>query len=307
MSDTKLQIINITWRYDEQDSRYSPSLILFDHVSQAKQYIDLTDYKFEFILSDQPFCSGYEDFNGYHPCPKNAVVESRSYQQCYDCEQNLGFRSAFLFRKEPNENMQKYLSQKHYIYLAYFHPGKIKVGTAASSRKFIRPIEQDALIYAYIAENDGFLIQDLEHTISRRLQIRESVTSKSKLKHLGTKPDGRKAEMQINREWGRIKSAFMDDPKFSDWLFEKIEIKDLSGLEAIYYPDKEVNLLEYKDAKYLVGKFMGLRGRFTLFENDNLIMTFDERNIIGRYIEDYVSHHDYGVVSQPSDQQQLMI
>ena len=165
-----LQLVDIRWEYNKKIDNYFTSLRLRDKDSLELTSLALKDFTFNFDLSLEKYCIGYYSKNGFKPCP-TGLLTLPTQTQCSTCERLQGFMSAFIFGQEPNEQMKEHLAQKHYIYLAYFQPNIIKVGTAAESRFFLRPIEQDALIYSYIAENDGFNIQKLEHEISKKLKI----------------------------------------------------------------------------------------------------------------------------------------
>ncbi len=194
----------------------------------------LRDYKFNWRLTANRYCPGYSDFNGYHPCKDNNILYKETYGLCFQCDQAQGFRSTFFFGGEPNEYMREYLAKKHYIYLSFFAPNILKVGTAADLRKEIRPIEQDALIYAYIAESDGFSIQDIEHDISDKLRISEAVSSSAKFKNLSLKPSTRVAKEQITSAYNRIKDFYKNDERFFSWIYESLNINVLNEIEELF-------------------------------------------------------------------------
>ena len=299
------QIIDISWKFDNKNNYYQ-TLLLYDHESKREQIILLKDYKFNWILSEHRYCPGINNKDSYEPCPRNSILYKDSFQLCYECEKKLGFKAAFFFGEEPNEFMKKYLSKKHLIYLAFFSPNILKVGTAANSRRKIRPIEQDALIYSYIAESNGFNIQDLEHSISKKLTITESVSSSVKFKNLGLKPNLKLAKTEINKTFFKIKETFKDS-SFSSWIFEGNKIIDLSSLEDLFFPQVNVNKVPKNEILNLSGSFQGLRGRFTIFENKGVLLAIDERKIIGRFIKDYISDFTYSVKPTISSDQLSMI
>lgn len=314
------KIIDILWRYNSKNQQYSQELKLYSEEDKEEKTINLEGFKFNWKLSKERFCPGYYLDGKYNPCPFDKVLEKKTYQNCYHCEQQQGFKAAFLFNQKPNENMQKYLSKKHLIYLAWFAPDKIKVGTSAESRKFIRPIEQDALVYCFIAESDGFNIQKLEREISKSFDVTETVRSANKFKNLGYKSLGNEPKQFLKSYYQKIYDKFKINDNFRDWLFEEeqIEIIDLRNLENLFYPEKEVQLLFNTppasatpptlggDQLILSGDFEGLRGRFTLFENGGNIFAVDEREIIGRKIVDYLENYNY-VVNSKSDDSQLSL
>ncbi|MCA9381384.1 DUF2797 domain-containing protein [Candidatus Dojkabacteria bacterium] len=297
-TDTQKQIINISWKYNKNDGSYYPTMTLFDHASNEEQIIMLRNYNFNYMLTTERYCPGYHYLDGYHPCPYNNILNKDSYSQCFYCDKKQGFREAFLFQGQANEFMQEYLKQKHYIYLAYFEPGIIKVGTAAESRKYLRPIEQDALVYMFIAESDGFSIQDLEHTISKEIGITEAVNSSHKFRYLNQKPNIDKAKKLLMSNFDRIHDRYKGNEKFSSWIIEKPELVDLSGF--VTYPEDEVYKVKNSEIDYLIGKFHAIRGRYTIFESNNTLLAIDERKIIGKYIKSYQDNYQYKVENKKS-------
>jgi len=95
-------------------------------------------------------CTGYYDFSygttGAHtPCPHAAQVAKG--HQCRSCQFQEGF-VALHNTKHLNAvppQLRSYVSQEHYLYLAAFGGGVVKVGTAARSRHPARWYEQGAL------------------------------------------------------------------------------------------------------------------------------------------------------------------
>ncbi len=74
-------------------------------------------------------------------------------------------------------------------------------------------------------------------------------------------------------------------------------------LKSFFYPISKVHRVPKDEITYVVGNFRGLRGRFTIFENNSALLAFDERRIIGRFIESYIDDFKYSVkVNTPSDQ-----
>ncbi len=304
------QIIDFTWKILSVD-KYIPIMRLREVGSNEVKSLELESYKFNFKLSKEKYCIGYFKNSEMVPCKLSdpitklgKILDKSTYTQCPTCERLQGFKSAFLFGEEANENAKEYLSQKHYVYLAYFEPGIIKVGTASDSRRDKRLIEQDALVYCFIAESKeddpkhlaGIAIQELEHAISKELKITEVVKSNHKFKYLEFKPKDNSVN-KLLEAYTTVYNKF-STTKFSEWLIEKDKIKivDLSkhSIRAwVYYPQSKVHLM--KNEFYLFGQFLGLRGRFLLIENYDNIIAFDERWLIGRTIEDYPKDYEYKI------------
>lgn len=253
-------------------------------------------YSFNFALSENKLCPGFISNKGYQPCRINSELKDKQ-TLCGYCEKIQGFKSSFLFGEEPNENAKEIMESIHYIYLAYFPNGVIKVGTAVESRKYLRPLEQDAYACVLIAKSVGYDIQNLEHAISTKLNITEFVKSEVKYKNITNKINFKRAKEELMSAYRRIKVVF-GNGDFSPWFIEekKLEVKNLST--QLFIPDKEI--VKIKD-KNVVGKFKGIRGRYLILGNDfyeDLFIVFDIKDLIGRSIENEVSDYRYNLHQQ---------
>lgn len=283
------QILNIYWVEKNNGELYSSKIKIYDSLTKEIKSFKLKDYIFKFKLSEKRYCTGYYKDGQLNICKLagddgiGVELDSETHDQCRVCEKIQGFKNAFFFKGEANENAQKHLSQLHYIYLAYFEPGIIKVGTAAESRKYIRPIEQDGLIYSYIAQSDGFNIQKLERFISKNIGVTEYVKSGHKFKFLSQRPNSENAENLIKSTFQKIEMLLGTNEDFQGWLFDSIKIIDVSEKPPFYFPTERVNLI--KNYEILSGNYLGLRGRYLLLNNYGKIVAFDTRPIIGRTFE----------------------
>ncbi len=276
-----VQIQNINWK---KDTDFYVYISLFNIETKERSILKVNDIKFNFALSKHRFCTGFFKDKKHFPCRNLGMptILTSISSQCYLCEKEEGFRDAFLFGKEPNENAKKYLAQEHYVYLAYFSPNIIKVGTSSLERKEIRPIEQDALIYAYIAKSDGFNIQKLEHEISKRFNITESVSSRHKVKYLFQKPIIENAKFKITNLFNKI-TDYYKDTEYKTWFLKELNIINHSDKPYIKYPETLDDFIY--SAEFLCGKFVGLRGKILIVENYGNIIGIYKDNIIGHFIE----------------------
>lgn len=284
---TNLQINDITFKRNSEYS-FSPVLKLFNTESKEFSSIPLQNYKFKFRLTEQKFCTGYNKDGKYFECKFGNKIDEKTAGQCNFCERIQGFKSAFIMGDLSHERSNEILSQQYFIYLAYFEPGIIKVGTANAERSNLRLMEQDGLYYCFIAKGTGYQIQKLEHIISRKLGITETVKSNHKFKYLGIKPNLELAENRLNSEFTRIVDSFANDADYSALFFEECLFKNLTETNTIFFPD---NYKKIND-KYLFGEFLGLRGRYLLIQNTDTAV-FDINYLIGRFIEDYIDDYQY--------------
>ena len=299
-----IQILDFNWKKDNNEFFPIMKTLNTDNLEIATLKLGADVTVFNYKLSLEKFCCGYRENKFWHKClnanERNIglrIIKDSDYQ-CFDCEKREGFKSAFFYRQVPNESMDKHLEQTHYIYLAYFLPNIIKVGTVAESRKGFRQIEQDALFYSYIAESDGFKIQSLERQISKLTNTTETVRSSQKFKNLNSKINIDLAKRELKSKIIEIQQKFQDT-EFADWLYKMESIKYIDTTEnpRIYYPTEKVSLLdvkEFKNDKYipLVGGYIGLRGNYLLFKNEEKILSFNTNFLVGRKI-DYLAEYSY--------------
>jgi len=303
--DFMFQILDIYWRTKNQGESYYTEIRIYDSLEESIKSFELSNYTFNFKLSAKRYCTGYYKDGEYHLCKladENGIgLELDSgFEQCRICEKIQGFKSAFFFQGEVNENAKQHLSQNHFIYLAYFEPGIIKVGTAAESRKLIRPIEQDGLIYSYIAQSDGFNIQKLERFISKNIGITEYVKSGHKFKYLDRVPSTDSASDLIKSSFQKVVDLVSNNSEFEGWLFDSIQITDLTNQKAIYYPPSKPALIKFQNdgsSDFLSGQYLGLRGRYLILENYGKIVAFDTQGLIGRTFNYDESNFEYKVES----------
>jgi hypothetical protein len=276
------QITDIGWQ-GEEPSKLKPYIKVRELGSGGNpnntEVKIFPEYLLNWQLSKEKYCPG--DLLG--PCPYNNRIDFK-YERCPACEKNVGFKAAFLFGEEPNERMKEHLSQDHFIYLAYFAPDIIKVGTAAASRKYIRLIEQDALQAIFIARASGFSIQDLEHAISRELGITEMVKSKQKYQFIKYRQDVDKAREAIAREYQKVVDRFKGS-KFESWILStdpRTDLIDLSSTSSLIIPDIDTEIVRVRQPEIVSGNFLGLRGKYLLSEYDDLLITLKITSLIGR-------------------------
>jgi len=300
-------ILGFKWAQISEKAWFEPTIRLFDPEKESIKTHPLKNDSINWKLSDEQFCTGYHDIESYVSCPaQRSVTKMTTYCQCYSCEKAQGFKEGFLFDGELNEITRQYLSQKHYIYLAYFQPGKIKVGTTSESRKFKRLLEQDARIFTYIAEASGLEIKALERAISKKNHhITESFTSSQKLKTISDPIDIGIGEKTLRDSIKDILKRLGDHEIYEKWFYpeENIEIYFQDKLSKIYFPPRNYSLVE--EPEHLSGKFLGFRGRYLFLENNGVPFIFDTKNLIGRKIEGE-SIHNYAV-NIPGSQMKLEI
>jgi hypothetical protein len=264
-----VQIFDIYYKSDRK-----VYLDLLNEETSELSTIPLENYRFNLRLSQVKRCPGYFRDGEYHKCIRRNVLGDKE-TICSDCEEKIGFKVAFFMGGKPNAFMEEYLKKPHHLYLAYFEPGLLKVGTANIEKGERRLLEQDAQFYAFVDTADGFVVQKKEKEASILLNLTTSVKSVHKSKYLG-------------------KRSVVDDVKETFYskfsilgLKKRPEIVDLTS--SYFYP-VEYDIVE--NNLNVVGVFQGLRGRYLIFEN-NGYQVIDINYIIGRNIEEYLEDYKY--------------
>jgi hypothetical protein len=128
------------------------------------------------VTADGRYCTGWYGFDDdggrLWPCPdRHRTSGSR---QCADC----ALRDQFRFAHQGHvggyvpAELEPYLRQPHWLYVATFADGFSKVGTAAQGRKVARLDDQGPALAAYVAQAaDGRLVREAEDALTRELAL----------------------------------------------------------------------------------------------------------------------------------------
>lgn len=274
----KTQILSLKNQYNETAGNIEPQFIIQSAGTKSTKKL-VSGENISWLLSETKHCAGYNSNGGYLACPSNNTVEP-NYEMCASCDTKLGFRSAFFFGGPPNDLMKEYLGSKHYVYLTFFQPNILKVGTAKHSRRLSRLIEQDALFAFFIAETNGFDIQKIEKHISQNYGLTEMVYSRQKFKHIGTKIDRELANQQLTS----VLDRFKNDPAVHKFFIEElpITIDNIDNQNIVYPKDIEIVKIENK----VQGKFLGIRGKYLILEYEGQSIAISTKQITGRYFSE---------------------
>lgn len=215
----EVQFIKVDWEKEV------PKLIFWENHQLIKIPIPA---EMKLDITDEKRCAGYFDvtINKYIPCDDSSSI-GRHEMTCKLCKAKNKFFYCVKCNgsecSERNNAIIKYCSQPHYVYLAYFEKGIIKVGTAAAFRGRERLLEQGALYSYFIAKTpNGRIARNLESQIghlegvvtrvNRNHKIANSLlsTSKARMDFL------LKEKVRICRE--KIKSEYyFDSPIVNDF------------------------------------------------------------------------------------------
>lgn len=141
-------------------------------------------------VGETKFCLGYvtmraDGSRSLYPCPKLKGLNTGT--QCDGCRRLDQSKFMHQFHKtgEAPEGLRKYLEQPHFLYVASFADGTIKVGTTSTQSKWVRLAQQGAVCARYVARaSDGAAIRILEDLVTEHVGLRQQVRQKAKIKGL---------------------------------------------------------------------------------------------------------------------------
>ncbi|HSW81216.1 MAG TPA: DUF2797 domain-containing protein [Candidatus Saccharimonas sp.] len=131
---------------------------------------------------NQRFCPGWHDLasSASHPCPTASKLDD-AYNQCMHCQRKTGFNPAFYNAASVSPQQQARNALPHFLYLAHFAPGVVKVGISWSGRGVRRLLEQGARSYLIVKEYpNANVARQYEAKIAALAGIAETLTAKVK-------------------------------------------------------------------------------------------------------------------------------
>ncbi len=129
------------------------------------------------------YCTGWVDFENRcsQICPDSAIVDEK-YENCLKCRNKTGFNPAFYNANSVSIQQEKINQNPHFVYLAYFAPGVIKVGISQEERGIRRLLEQGARLALKLETFSSALIaRQYEARISRLDRIVETLPVAKKM------------------------------------------------------------------------------------------------------------------------------
>lgn len=193
--------LGIDWSQPDQ-----PALRLGQHGSSEPSWLQpLADALGFRITRPERYCSGWFNLTGSTPrhviCESwEVITRSKQCQRCQYLEGFIGVHQAHRRIGELPANIQEYLRQPHYLYIAAYADGSTKVGTAAQVRMLSRLAEQGAATACFIAEAaDGLRVRQAEAALSASLGLKQALTTKRKLEALTTAVDLSRIRQTLER------------------------------------------------------------------------------------------------------------
>ena len=232
------------------------------------------DLSLEFDFSTK-YCTGWVDFENHcsQICPDSATVDGK-YENCLKCRDRTGFNPAFYNADSVSAQQEKINQNPHFVYLAYFAPGVIKVGISQEERGIRRLLEQGARLALKL------------ETFSSALIARQYEAKIARL-------DGIVETMPIHKKLELIKQPFERATGEEKLRQKLLEIEQKIGVS---FPRSELILCEdyfhttgvdltrvvlMKDQSQLAGRVRSIIGPILIADYDGQLLAYNVKKFIG--------------------------
>ena len=232
------------------------------------------DLSLEFDFSTK-YCTGWVDFEHHcsQICPDSATVDGK-YENCLKCRDRTGFNPAFYNADSVSAQQEKINQNPHFVYLAYFAPGVIKVGISQEERGIRRLLEQGARLALKLETFSSALIaRQYEAKIARLDGIVETMPIHKKLELIKQPFERADGEEKLRQKLLEIKQKIgVSFPKS-----ELIPCED-------YFHTAGVDLTRVvlmKDQSQLAGRVRSIIGPILIADYDGQLLAYNLKKFIG--------------------------
>ena len=232
------------------------------------------DLSLEFDFSTK-YCTGWVDFENHcsQICPDSATVDGK-YENCLKCRDRTGFNPAFYNADSVSAQQEKINQNPHFVYLAYFAPGVIKVGISQEERGIRRLLEQGARLALKLETFSSALIaRQYEAKIARLDGIVETMPIHKKLELIKQPFDRATGEEKLRQKLLEIEQKIgVSFPKS-----ELIPCED-------YFHTAGVDLARVvlmKDQNQLAGRVRSIIAPILIADYDGQLLAYNVKKFIG--------------------------
>lgn len=291
----KKYFVGLCW-----DEEYKPCFHLKDYEFGLDEFIDIPQ---ELLIEriDQKICIGTINpyTREYISC--NNIIEDSS-SQCNHCKYMFDFYKCVRCHGDDcsvkNGDVLKYCNTPHYVYLAYFPNGKIKVGTASEIKKYNRLLEQGAIFSIFIAKTPtGKIARQIEKNIIDN-GITGAVTTTYKMKNIVFDSEEKLIRQQLIEKYKDILKLFAGDnkkyliePEFNSFneIKDKIDNNMLSSnIQVNLFDEENKQIKPYiikKELDRIFGAYLFCVGKVLAVENNGTIELIDTKKMEGYLFE----------------------
>ena len=232
------------------------------------------DLSLEFDFSTK-YCTGWVDFENHcsQICPDSATVDGK-YENCLKCRDRTGFNPAFYNADSVSAQQERINQNPHFVYLAYFAPGVIKVGISQEERGIRRLLEQGARLALKLETFSSALIaRQYEAKISALDGIVETMPIHKKLELIKQPFERATGEEKLRQKLLEIEQKIgVSFPKS-----ELIPCED-------YFHTTGIDLtraVPMKDQNQLAGRVRSIIGPILITDYDGQLLAYNVKKFIG--------------------------
>ena len=221
------------------------------------------------------YCTGWVDFENHcsQICPDSATVDGK-YENCLKCRDRTGFNPAFYHADSVSAQQEKINQNPHFVYLAYFAPGVIKVGISQEKRGIRRLLEQGARLALKLETFSSALIaRQYEAKIARLDGIMETVAASKKLELIKHPLDTAVAEQTLADALVRIHHQLgLDFPN-----------REFITCEDYFHTDGRdlSSVIDMTGNTVLAGTVVSVIGPVLITEYDGQLLAYNVKRFIG--------------------------
>lgn len=227
-------------------------------------------------LSDRRCIGASPPDEAWRPCPDNASPVSGS--RCSSCLSASHIVPCLRCTGERCFNRPRRSScleeESHFIYLASFAPGSIKVGVSWRNRVELRLLEQGARAGLVIGNDDGQQVRRIESQI-RRLGISDRLSPAERLGYLKEEASPELLASELREEAELIRMRIMTPVPLSI----PIRLRRQPAIAAT------TSLLSPSDGLIIEGEVEQLAGTLIVFRSQAKTWALDAHSLLGYRVE----------------------
>ena len=232
------------------------------------------DLSLEFDYSTK-YCTGWVDFDNHcsQICPDSATVDGK-YENCLKCRDRTGFNPAFYNADSVSAQQEKINQNPHFVYLACFAPGVIKVGISQEERGIRRLLEQGARLALKLETFSSALIaRQYEAKIARLGGVVETMPIHKKLELMKQSFDRADGEKKLQQKLLEIEQKIgVSFPKAK--LITCEDYFHTAGVDL-------ARVVLMKDQNQLAGRVRSIIGPILITDYDGQLLAYNVKKFIG--------------------------
>lgn len=291
----KKYFVGLCWNEEHQ-----PYFHLKDYKSGLDEFVDIPQ-KLMIERINQKICIGTVNpyTRKYISC--NNIIEDNDLQ-CNRCKYMFDFYKCVRCHGDDcyvkNGDVLKYCNTPHYVYLAYFPKGKIKVGTASEIKKYNRLLEQGAIFSIFIAKTPtGKVARQIEKNIITN-GITGAVTTTYKMKNIVFDSEEQLIKEKLIEKYKDILNLFFGDnkkyliePEFNSFNKIKDKIDNnmlLLNVQVDLFDEENKRIKPHlikKELNKIFGEYLFCIGKVLAVENDGIIELINTKKMEGYLFE----------------------